>query len=45
MIHVAGTRMKAWGVDGLSHADLLDGMMAGVDPLSFIPLDKGAGQR
>ena len=45
VIHVAGTRMKAWGVDGLSRADLLDGMMAGEDPLSFIPLDKGAGQR
>ena len=32
--------MKAWGVDGLSRGDLLEGMMAGQDPLSFIPLSE-----
>ena len=32
-IHVAVTRIKAWGVDGLSGGDLLEGMMAGEDPL------------
>lgn len=45
VIHVAGTRMKAWGVDGLSRGDLLDGMMAGENPLSFIPLALGADER
>ena len=45
VIHVAGTRMKAWGIDGLSRGDNLDGMFGGKDPLSFIPLDKGADQR
>ena len=37
--------MKESGIDGLSRGDLLEGMMAGKDPLSFLPLDKGAGQR
>jgi hypothetical protein len=45
VVHVAGTRMKEWGVDGLSRGDMLEGMMVGKDPLSFIPLDKGAGER
>ena len=45
VVHIAGTRMKEWGVDGLSRGDLLDGMMAGKDPLSFIPLNKGADER
>jgi hypothetical protein len=45
VIHIAGTRMKDWGVDGLSRGDLLDGMMKGKDPLSFIPLNKGANER
>ena len=45
VVHIAGTRMKDWGVDGLSRGDLLDGMMAGKDPLSFIPLNKGADER
>ena len=43
VMHVAGTRMKvkAWGVNGLSRGDLLEGMMAGQDLLSFIPLLEG----
>ena len=45
VIHIAGTRMKESGIDGLSRGDLLEGMMAGKDPLSFLPLDEGAGQR
>ena len=45
VIHVAGTRMKSWGIDGLSRGDLMEGMMAGKDPLSFIPPAKGANQR
>ena len=44
VIHVAGTRMKSWGVDGLSRGDLMESMMAGKDPLSFILLSKGADQ-
>ena len=42
VIHMAGTRMKSWGIDGLSRGDLMEGMMAGKDPLSFIPLAEGA---
>ena len=45
VIRVAGTRMKSWGVDGLSRGDLLEGMMGGQYPLSFIPLSIGANER
>ena len=45
VVHVAGTRMKSWGIDGLSRGDLMEGMMAGADPLSFIPLADGANTR
>ena len=45
VIHMTGTRMKALGVDGLSRVDLLEGMMAGDDPLSFAPLARGADKR
>ena len=45
VIHIAGTRMKDWGVDGLSRGDLLEGMMAGKDPLSYIPMHRGANER
>ena len=45
VIHVAGTRMKSWGIDGLSRGDLMEGMMTGKDPLSFIPLAAGANKR
>ena len=38
VIHVVGAQMKAWRVDGLPGGDLLEGMMAGEDPLSFVPL-------
>ena len=45
MIHIAGTRMKGAGVDGLSRGDLLEGIMAHVDPLSFIPLNESCDER
>ena len=45
VIWIAGTRMKAMGVDGLSRGDLVDGMMAGMDPLSFVPVAQGADER
>ena len=45
VVHLAGTRMKSWGVDGLSRGDLMEGMLAGVDPLSSIPLAQGANER
>jgi hypothetical protein len=45
VIHVAGTRMKEMGIDGLSRGDLMDGMMGGQDPLSFFPFDEGANER
>ena len=45
VVHVAGTRMKSWGIDGLSQGDLMEEMMAGADHLSFIPLADGADIR
>ena len=45
MVHIAGTRMKGAGVDGLSRGDLLEGIIAHVDPLSFIPLNKSCDER
>ncbi len=42
VIHVVGTCMKSWGIDGLSREELIEGMMGGQDPLSFIPLYEGA---
>lgn len=45
VLWVAGKRMKAWGIDGLSRGDTAEGMMAGEDPLTFIPLSVGANER
>ena len=45
VIHIAGTRMKETGIDGLSRGDFLEGIMAGGDPLSYLPLDQGAIER
>ena len=45
VVHVAGTRMKEAGIDGLSRGDFMEGIMAGTDPLSFIPLNEGADER
>lgn len=42
MIHIAGTRMKECGMDGMSRGIFLKGMMAGGDLLSYLPLAKGA---
>ena len=38
IIHMAGTRMKILGIDGLSRVDILEGMITGQNPLDFIPL-------
>ena len=38
VIHVAGTRMKDWGVDGLSRGDQLEGFLALHDPMTLVPL-------
>lgn len=46
VIHVAGTRMKVAGIDGLSRGDLLEGMMrSGQDPLHFLPISQSAADR
>ena len=45
VIHISGKRMKASGVDGLSRGNLTEGMMAGKNPLSFIPFNQGADDR
>ena len=44
VIHVPDMRMKAWGVDGLSRGDLLNGMMAGQDPHLFRTSGGGGGR-
>ena len=45
VLHISGKRMKATGVDGLSRGDLTEGMLAGADPFSFLPFNKGANER
>ncbi len=45
VIHISGKRMKATGVDGLSRGDLTEGILAGADPLSYLPFNLGAGVR
>ena len=42
VIHVAGTRMIAQGTDGCSRGSLLEGVMSGMDMLSFVDLAKTA---
>ena len=37
--------MKSWGVVRLSQGNLMEGMMAHKDPLSFIPLVEGGNGR
>eukprot|EP00956_Cyclotella_meneghiniana_P043382 scaffold267197_cov149-Cyclotella_meneghiniana.AAC.1 len=46
VIHIAGTRMKWAGIDGLSRGDMLEGMMhAQAHPLNFLPLCQSAADR
>jgi len=45
LLHISGKRMKATGVDGLSRGDHTEGMMAGKDPMSFLPFHLGADTR
>ena len=45
VLHISGKRMKATGVDGLSRGDHTEGMMAGEDPMSFLPFHLGADMR
>ncbi len=45
VIHIAGKRMKATGVDGLSRGDLSEGILAGVNPFSYLPFNQGAEER
>mmetsp|Transcript_15422 Transcript_15422/g.21970 ORF Transcript_15422/g.21970 Transcript_15422/m.21970 type:complete len:634 (+) Transcript_15422:1647-3548(+) len=45
VIHIAGTRMIEEGADGLSRGNINEGVMTGVDILSYIPLHVDAGTR
>ena len=40
VFHVAGTRMIASGIDGLSRGDKLEGVMKGTNILNFVPIHK-----
>ena len=44
-IHVARTRMKRAGIDGLSRGYLLEGIMTGQNPLDLIPMNESADDR
>ncbi len=44
VLHILGKRMKAIGMDG-SRGDHTEGMMAGEDPMSFLPFHLGADTR
>lgn len=45
VIHIAGTRMKEAGIDGLSRQDFVEGIMGGANPWSYIPLNEDADSR
>jgi hypothetical protein len=45
VLHISGKRMKATGVNGLSRGDHTEGMIAGDDPMSFLPFHLGANAR
>jgi len=45
LIWVAGTRMIAQGTDGVSRGDLHNGVVGGTSMLSFVPLNRSAGER
>ncbi len=42
VLHISGKRMKATGVYGLSRGNHTEEMMAGDDPMSFLPFHMGA---
>ena len=42
VIHIVGTRMIEEGIDGLYRDNNFIGMMRTLNPLQFVPLDKGA---
>jgi hypothetical protein len=45
VVWIAGTRMIAWGGDGLSRGDLSNGVMAGQDTLYYVPIGRSAIER
>ena len=45
VVHVAGTRLKEAGIDGLSRGDFMQGIMSGKQPLEYLPLNEGADER
>jgi len=45
LVHIAGTRMVSQGTDGLSRGDVTEGVMAGSDMLSYVPLRYTALER
>ena len=42
VIHISGSRMIAVGIDGLSHGNLLEGVMAGQSISALVPLSETA---
>ena len=42
VIHISGKKMIAQGTDGCLRGSLMEGVMAGVDMLTFVDLSRGA---
>ena len=42
VVHIAGTIMIESVIDGIPRGGHMGGMMIGLNPLQFVPLDKGA---
>ncbi len=45
VLHISSKMMKATGVNGLSRGDHMEGMMAGDDPMFFLPFHMGVDTR
>ena len=45
MVNTVGTRIIESVIDGLSRGNNMGGMMRGLDPIQFVPLDRGAEER
>ena len=45
VVHIVGTRIIEAGIDGISRRNNLVGIMRGLNPLQFVPLDQRSEER
>ena len=45
MVHILGKRIIEAGIDGISRGNNLVGIMRGLNPLQFVPLDQRSEER